>query len=351
MRIGRLVVRALTITAALGGIFLFGFLVYVSGPAQVVRQMASVGVAGALAVLGSVILSMAFWSLSWFALLYGAGLTTSWPSLFAPLLAGYAVTYITPSAYLGGEPVRAYWVARLRRVPMAQVMGTVVVERILAGVAVLLFVCLGGFVALTQPGVSRGDRYAVALGLAVMAAFLGLGVAAVIRQAHWLSAFLRWLGRGMRFRGWLARAAARVAETETEVHRAFSQYLPMTALSFLLQLLGVFVSYMRPQLFFFFTGRDLFTFAQLSLYFTLSTFINAFLWVSPGGFGLTDGGRVGVFTLLGISPSGAMAFNLVFRFAEMLVAGVGLFLLVRQGLLRFRRGKVEVRVEEHPPRG
>ncbi len=351
MKVWRWTGRALAILLALGGVFLFGFLVYLSGPKEVLRQLVSVGWAGFLAAWGSVLLGLLFWAMSWSALLRGAGLEVPFRRLFSPLLAGFAITYITPSAYLGGEPVRAYWVAKDHGFSMTQVMATVVVERLLAGVAVLLFFSVGGVLVLTQPGVSSADKYAIALGLGTMAFFILLGVWAVARKAHWLSSLLRALGRLIPMRGWLARAAAKVAETEAEIHQAFTYYLPFTVLSFLFQLLGVLVTYLRPQLFFYFTQRALFSFAELSLYFTLSTFINAFLWISPGGLGLTDGGRVGVFTLLGVPASAGMAFNVVFRLAETLTAGLGVMLLVRRGLLHIKRGRVQVPVEKTPKEG
>lgn len=331
---------------AVGGVALFGALLYLSGPARVLTYLSAVGLEGFLAVVGSLLLSLITWSLSWYTLLRGARILLPWHRLVSPILAGFTVTYLTPSMYLGGEPVRAYWVARDCGVSMARVMATAIVERILAGIALLCFASIGGVFALTLPGISLADKYALALGLGGMAVLLFLGMIGLAWKAHWLSGLLRWLARAFPKGGWFARAAAKVAEAEREIQRAFTVHLGHTALAFLFQLLTVFINYMRPQLFFYFTERALFTFPQLSLYFTLSAFVNAFLWITPGGFGLTDGGRVGVFTLLGISPSGGVAFNVVYRFAELLVLGVGLLVMLRRGLVRLRRGRVEIPVED-----
>lgn len=341
----------------LTGVALFGALIYLSGPGLVLAELAAVGVLGFLAVVGNVVCFMLTWSISWYILLRGAGIVVPWWRTLSPMLAGYAVTYITPSMFLGGEPVRAYWVAKEAQVPMARVMATAVVERLLAGISLLAFASIGGFFAIISPRISLADKQAVGLGLGSVAVFLLLGVVSFARNYRWLSRILRVMARLFPRRRGLQRAADTVAETETTMHLAFTRKLGYTSLAFLFQLLTVFLNYLRPQIFFYFTQKALFTFPQLSLFFTLNMFLNAFLWLTPGGFGLTDGGRLGIFTLLGIPPSSAVAFNVVYRFVEVVLVGVGVHLLLQRGLFRLSRGRVEVQVDREatgrydPPSG
>jgi len=333
----------------IGSLALFGALVYLSGPGQVVAEIGRIGAVGFLVVVLTVVLPMVTWSLSWYVLLRGAGVPTPWPSTLSPLLAGFALTYLTPSMYFGGEPVRAYWVARDRGVPTARILATVVVERVLSWVSVLAFASIGAVFTLVSPGVSLADKGAVGLALGSLILLVGVVLVVMVRHVRWLSRPLRWLGRWLPGRARLRRAADHVAEMEDEIHRAFTRYRRHTLLALALQLLTVFLSYIRPQVFFYFTQRALFTFPQLSLYFTLSLFVNAFLWITPGGFGITDGGRVAIFSLLGIPASGGVAFNLVYRFVDVILVGAGVQLLVRRGLLSLRRGRVTVRVDPPSP--
>ncbi len=333
----------------LGGLALFGALIYLSGPAQVFADIKKVGVVGFLAVVLSVLASMLTWALSWHALLRGAGIAVPWHRTVSPLLAGFAVTYLTPSMYIGGEPVRANWVARDQGIPMARVMATVIAERILSGFSVLAFASIGAVLTLISPGVSVADKAVVGIALGTLALILLAAVALLARDIRWISRFLRWLARYLPGRERLLRAAGHVAEMEAEIHRAFTLYRSYTLFAFALQLLTVFLNYVRPQIFFYFTQGDLFTFPQLSLYFTLSLFVNAFLWVTPGGFGITDGGRVGVFSLLGVPLSAAVAFNVLFRFVDLILVGFGVQLLLRRGLLQLRRGRVAMTVDSTSP--
>lgn len=298
-----------------------------------------------MAVVGNVALSFFVWTLSWFLLLRGAGIKLRWRQILYPMLAGSAVTYLTPSAYLGGEPVRVYWVAKEAGVSMAHVMAPTMVERLLSGLSLLFFAVIGGFFALFSPAASLAEKGAIALGLGVMAAFLTLGVITFSLNLQWLSRTIRALGRIIRWRGMLTRLAESASLMENQIHHVLSHRFWHVLGSFLLQLVTVFLTYIRPQVFFYFTKQVLFTFPQLSLFFTLNLFINALLWITPGGLGLTDGGRAGVFRLLGISISSAFAYNVLFRFVELIQVGVGIYVLLRRGILRWRFGRVDLQVE------
>lgn len=332
----------------LGGLALFGALIYLSGPGQVLAEIVRMGALGFVTVVASVVGSILTWSLSWYALLRGAGIAAPWRRTVPPLLSGFAVSYLTPSMYIGGEPIRAYWVARDQEIPMARVMATVVVERILSGFSVLAFASIGAVFAVTSPQIPFADKGAIGIALGTLGLLLVIALIPLTRNAHWLSGLLTWLARYLPGRRRLLRAAEHVTEMEDEIHRAFTLYRGYTLLAFVFQLLTIFLNYIRPQIFFHFTQRTLFTFPQLSLYFTLSTFVNAFLWITPGGLGVTDGGRVAIFTLLGIPASGGVAFNVVYRFVDLVAVGIGVQLLLRRGLLHLRRGRVAMTVDRDP---
>lgn len=327
------------------GAALLGGLIYVSGPGQVLDNLMAVGLWGFLAVLGNVLCSLVAWLISWGILLRGAGIRVSWSGLGVALVSGYSISYLTPSMYLGGEPVRAYLVSKRAGVPMARVMATVVVERLLAGVALLLFASLGGFFVLISPQLTLADKRAVGITLGIMAGFLGLAIFSFARNYHWISRLIRLLARVLPGRGKLLRAAAKVSETEQEIFHAFTKHLACTAAAFVFQILAVFFNYLRPQVFFYFTHKTLFSAPQLSLYFTLNAFLTAFFWITPGGMGIAEGGRMGIFSLLGIRASGALAFSVMYRVAELAFVALGIYLLLQQGLVRLRAGRVEVKTE------
>lgn len=297
-------------------------------------------------MVGDVVLAFLAWTGSWLILLRGAGIRVRWREVLSPMLAASAVTYLTPSAYLGGEPVRAYWVAKEAGVGMAHAMAPTMVERLLGGISLLFFAAVGGFFVVLSPNASAATKGAVALGLVVMTVFLLLAVISFARNFHWLSKGFRALGRLIRWGRVLDRLAGSAAVMEEQIYQVLSRRLGHVLGSFILQLVTVFLTYIRPQIFFYFTKQVLFTFPQLSLFFTLNVFISAFIWLTPGGLGLADGGRAGVFRLLGLPLSSAFAYNLLFRFVELMQVSLGVYILLRRGLLSWRFGQIRVEVEE-----
>ncbi len=321
----------------LGGAFLLGGAIYLSGPARVWEQVRAVGVWGILAISGNLLFVFVCWMLSWSVLLRSAGIRVPWRTLVGSLVGGFAVGYITPSMHLGGEPLRAYAVSERTGVPMAVVMATVVLERLLAAVALIAIAAMGGAFVLASGDVEASHKQAIASGLGVTAVVVAVALLSFVRDWRLLSNVLRIVARRLPGRERLMRAAARVAETEREIHQALRFRRSHATLAFGLQLLLVFLNFLRPQVFFFFTQRTVFSLGELSLYFTLNVFLTTIFWITPGGLGIAEGGRIGIFKLLGIEASGAVAFSVVYRFVELLVVGAGLALLLRWSAIRVRR--------------
>lgn len=92
-------------------------------------------------------------TLGWrFAFRPRAGLRLRWSRLFRARLAGEAVNYVTPTAWVGGEPVKAALLSKRYGIPMVEGMASVVVAKTTFTLSMLLFVGVGlALTALTQP--------------------------------------------------------------------------------------------------------------------------------------------------------------------------------------------------------
>ena len=76
----------------------------------------------------------------------------SWRDLFRTRLAGEAVNYLTPTATIGGEPVKAALLNKRHGIPLAEGMASVVVAKTTLAASMLLFVLVGLILAVaTQP--------------------------------------------------------------------------------------------------------------------------------------------------------------------------------------------------------
>ncbi len=326
------------------GLALLGGVLYWVGWRRIFAEMRTLGVAGIAGIVGSVLLAMAGWTLSWWIILRSYGIRLRLPQVVGAQLSGYAITYLTPTLYFGGEPVRALMITGKTDAPTTRIFATVFIERFLGGLSVILFILVGSFFAISSPAFPWAEKRLLIFGAGFVTFWILVGLVDFAGNLKWISRMIRFLGVLLRrWREPLGRAADKVSETEDEIHDAFTVHWRGTVLAFLVQLLATFFVYMRPQVFFYFSSGQVFTFPQLSLLFTLNAvLLSFFLWITPGGIGTGEAAIIGIFHLVApsISKHSAVAYSLMFKFAESVLVAIGLYYLVQRGIARIGQRRV-----------
>lgn len=245
-------------------------------------------------------------------------------SLVLIRLAGESVNTLTPTAYLGGEPVKAMLLVK-RGLTTAGSTVSVVVAKTALTVGQIVFVLLGIMLTLERFDVVRdGDVLFVAL---------CLGSAAVV------ALLVRWQQRGLFVK--LARLAERVglrgarvrrfAAVAPEIDRELGGYYRTrsrdfaitTALHFLGWLLGtVEVKVFADLLQYPISWRDAFIIEAISQPLALGSAL------VPGAIGVREAGGVAIFGLLGLDESAGLALWLLRRVREAAFSGIGLLYLM-----------------------
>jgi len=322
------------LSIAIGVVILAAVLHFV-GWRETLAQMATLGSWGILSVLGNVFVTMVLWVLCWWVILRSYGIRLPMRSIIGARLAGYAVSYLTPTLYFGGEPVRAMLIVGKTDAPTTRVAATIILERFLGGLSMIIFVLMGSFYALSSPQIPWPQRRLLALAIAFVTFWILVGLINFAGNFKWISRIIRWLGRPLaRWRDPLVRAAAKVSETEDEVFDAFTTHWKGTLVAFLLQTAATFLVYTRPQFFFLFSSGLRFTFPQLSLIFAFTIMLSFFLWITPGGLGTAEAALVGVFALVSptITSAGVVAYSLMFKGAESVLVVLGTVYIAKRGI-------------------
>jgi len=328
---------ALSIFVGLG--MLAGVLYFV-GWRETLAEIQALGLQGMLAVIGNVVSAMAAWIICWAIILRSYGIRVAIPRIIGARLSGYAISYLTPTLYFGGEPFRALLVSDATSAPGTRVFATIIVERFLGGVSMIVFILAGGVTALFTSGMTPEGRRLLVAGTAFIAFWIFVGLANFAGNFKWISRIVRLAGRLVRrWNRGLNRAADKVAETEDEVYIAFTRHWKATLLAFLVQTIATFLIFMRPAVFFHFARGATFSFPQLSLLFSFNTLLSTFLWITPGGLGTGEAGMIGIYRLVApnITSHGVVALSLVYKFAEAILVVFGLYYLFRRGMAYFQR--------------
>lgn len=324
--------RLVLLGLVLVGLGLFATILYFVGLRNTLAQILQLGWLGFLVLTGLMITTLLLWTLSWLIILRAYGINTNWGAVWRARLSGFAISYLTPSMYFGGEPVSIYLLTRLEQSSPTKITATVIVAKFLEGISLILFLYIGGFFAITSLALPLRQEVMILLGILTLGGLIALGFINFAGRRFWASRLLMLLRAilpAKRFVDWVIE---KVREIEAYVCDAFRYHRRQTLIAFLVALLATLCMYLRPLVFFYFSQKLVFSFAQLSLIFALLVLLGALFWITPGGIGIFEGGMIGVLSLVGIGASGAVAFALAIKPVEVAAVGLGLFYMMGFGL-------------------
>jgi glycosyltransferase 2 family protein len=248
------------------------------------------------------------------------------PQLLAARIAGDAVNYVTPTATLGGEFVRT----RLLRGQAAgtPIAASVTIAKLSQTIGQIAFVIVGLAVSLHDTPLPSTMRVGL---MSSVAAFSALAGALVLVQRRGMFApLLRlvqrwgWQGHAPELTRHLRHLDAEIAQFHRHAHGAFF----LSVASFFV---GWVLGAVEISLILWFLGVPITVHRALTIE-ALSVAIDGMLFFVPAKVGTQEGGKVLIFTILGLDPTKGLALGLLRRIRELTWALIGLFILSRQYL-------------------
>ena len=309
------------------GLAVFAYLIYKEGWDAIVGSLSDFGIWPFIGFVALSLFNFVLYSWRW-QLITNAHLSKEkripLRRMYLHRMAGYAVSYLTPAAQVGGEPVRIGMLVS-DGATGKQATSSVALDITIELIAYISFIVAGVILAVVS-GVSSGASL-IWIGGVLALALIGLFaiLIALSRGSYIVKRFVRvlQLGRVKRLRGlvdWLI-------ETEQLMHTFVKG---RTGLLLGVSLLAfVVISFRVVEAFYiaYFFGLTL-TFAQAFLIATLPGI--ALLLPVPAGVGVFEGGFAAVFTVLGV-PLASVAFALIIRLRDAVFIMIGSIHAARQG--------------------
>jgi putative membrane protein len=261
------------------------------------------------------------------ALLDGAGWRYSFPGRLPPLLqttavrlAGEAVNVTTPTATIGGEPVKA-WLMTRAGVPLEEGLVSVVIAKTALVIGHLGFLALGlalaAWLAPAPPAL-----------LTVMATLTGVGVLAV---GGFVWAQQRGLfGASSRILGWLGLGgalAAQLHDLDRQLRAFYRDHRGRPGLAVLYHFLGWVAGSVEVWVALTALGAPV-SFATAVVIEAFATAIRSATFLIPASLGVQEGGFVGIFAGFGLAAESGLAFGLIRRIRELVWSIVGYGILI-----------------------
>lgn len=309
----------------IGGLVLLAYLVRELGAATVLANLRLVGW-GIVPIIGQEAISYLANTLGWRAAFSEPRPRIPFTQLLQARMAGDAVNYVTPTATLGGEFVRT----RLLRGLAANtsIVASVAVAKLAQTVGQIAFVIIGLAIVLDDTPMPSGIRYGLLAGLAGFSALV-IGLIFVQRRgmfAPLLRLFERFglPARAPEFTRRLQRLDEEIARIHANANGAF---MLSSGCFFIGWCMGVVEIY----LILLFLGVPVSVHRALTVE-VLSVAIDGMLFFVPAKAGTQEGGKVLIFTLLGLDPAKGLALGIVRRIRELTWASIGLLILSRHQL-------------------
>ncbi len=318
---------------------LLALMAYLVGFDETIEAVGQVGLPAVLALGAVKVVLLVCQAAAWKTLNRSIGHRVPFFTLLGATTVGMAGNILTPSTYLGGEPVKVLYVGRRTGLSYEQLAGTVLLMKYVEALSFVVFVVGATVLAVTDMGGVLFSGASAALGAGVLVV---AGAAVVMLVVLWVSLVRGWLpltviagllARAGLFRRFFGRLRVRARRVEQQASRVFRQERRMVAPAFGLFLLTHAAMYAKPLLFLGLGWGVSLSAGELGLIFLTCQVLLAFQ-LTPGGVGTMDGGLFGMLALTGIAithPQCA-AFLLCMRFWDGLVIAVGAPLATRVGI-------------------
>ncbi len=237
-------------------------------------------------------------------------------AFFLDRLAGYSVSYVTPVAQLGGEPLRIMLIQEEGLPPKVATSSTII-EKALEISATILFLAIGCFLVCLNPEFAEPARSTLIVFSVIMTVLVVLFYYFSFQNKSIFSSALRLLQlhRLKYFRDRLSG----LETFEKEMNLFYKQHPRALLAIMLISIATQLVMLLEHFLIAYFMGFRM-SFVQTFLVANIPYV--AFLMPMPGGIGALESGMAAIFSVSGI-PLNPIAFVLILRIRDFLMVIVG----------------------------
>ena len=244
--------------------------------------------------------------------------------------AGEVVNMTTPTAYVGGEPLKAYLLTK-HHVPMVEGLASVVIAKTTMTIAEVVFILMGISLAFWSVGADGSSGQTVAAALVSVGVLVLVTAALVFVQQQglftWLLKFARKIGLKIHYLEAREQKLRSLDRTILDFYRdnrlTFCSSIGLFFVGWLAEAVEVYIII-------YFLGGPAVALSAISIS-ALSVFIKSGTFFIPGSLGAQDGGNMILLRAFGYSDVTGITFALIRRFRELIWIGLGLLCLALAG--------------------
>lgn len=233
-------------------------------------------------------------------------------------IAGFSISYLTPSAKVGGEPLKAYMLKKEQNIPLKTSGSTVTIDKFVELMGVIITGLVGFFMLLFLPEISSSTKTTLLSVLLIASAFLFFVYYWTVKGKGPFTTLFNLL-RFYKIKKF-KKFGSFIKKLETRMKKFFVKKKKAFFFSLLVYLLFIFFQVMEFKFILMAIGFDATMFESVL---AIVVFGIAGLIPVPGGLGFQEAGHSGLFAVLRDSGGVGLVFSLIVRIRYLAVAGIG----------------------------
>lgn len=248
--------------------------------------------------------------------------------LLKSYLAGYGVSYITPSAKLGGEVVRA---ALLRRhgLKTHESLSTIVIDKSIELGGSALFFIVGAIILSVNYALPENLKFLIIVVCLIFVGLIGMAIYQIVNNKGLIMGIYKFF-KLHKMKKW-SKTTKKLIETEKLILKFYKRdkkhffgALFIMAIAWSL----MFIEFKLAMLIFGFNGN------LLQIFLTFSVVGVAYMIPVPSAMGTLEGGQVALFNTININPATGLGVGLITRVRDSLMAATGLIIAGYYGVAK-----------------
>lgn len=242
-------------------------------------------------------------------------------------LAGFAMSYITPSVMVGGEPIRVYMLKESTGLSWEKSLATAIIDQTIYYFSLLLLMIVGFLFLADHFSLPRGITYGfwaiIVIGLAILYVFYKR----VIMKRPGQEGFFMFIINALRLNkiGYIRNREKNIKNTERIIADFFRNKREALLQVFLLAVAEVVAYLLVVWVIALYLGAKVTVFSSISIFaiITLASFVPI-----PGSLGSMEASITFIFDLFLLGGGNGFTFSLIFRLVNVMTVIAGFFAIV-----------------------
>ena len=308
------------------GFLTLSLLVWHIGPQNIYEAATRLGPAALIAILIPSVIMYVLEAYGWKITLGPSAHHIPFWQVLGIRTAGEVVNMTTPTAYVGGEPLKAYLLQK-HNVPMVEGLASVVIAKTTMTIAQILFILIGIVLGVWISGSNGSSAQFIAAGLLSVGLLLFGIVAFIFVQRRglftWTLGMLRRFGLRI---GFLEVREEKLQSLDQTILNFYTHHKGRFYASIGCYFLGWLAEALEVLVIIFYLGVPGNALSAIAIG-GLAVLIKGGTFFIPGSLGAQDGGNLLLLKAFGYSDVTGITFALLRRFRELIWIGIGLICL------------------------